>query len=113
MKSNVPPKLIHKHFREGGTGITNLDDADRPLFRAAINVYGDPTLVISDQPMPPMETGISLHQLRPHRDLEDFWRVVEYLRDAGYTPAEKGDAEHICANAFLFRRAGRVGGGEP
>jgi hypothetical protein len=43
--------LIFQSWTEGGTGITNFSREQEPIYREAINEYGDLNLVISEQPI--------------------------------------------------------------
>lgn len=85
-------EIIMRHWREGGTGITNLSD-DHEVIAEAIRRYGDPNLVIHDQAWGPAAKDCpgwkSLHWLnRPETgcNLSAFWAIVRELEKADSAP---------------------------
>lgn len=69
-------KIINRHWREGGTGVTNFSENERYLYEKVVRQYGAPDFVVTKDPMPPMSpsTGGALHYLGDKMDLSDFWK---------------------------------------
>ena len=86
MKGIRMATLIFKSWDSGGTGITNFDLTMIELFREAVRQYGDPNLVVSDQPMPPMTVGGSLHDTTKVgiRNISTFWKIYNDLETRGW-----------------------------
>jgi hypothetical protein len=63
-----------------------------PVFEHAVQVFGDPNLVLSSVPLvlpnPLVFDGGSLHCLDGRQDLSDFWRFVE-----SFKPVEPGELD--------------------
>jgi len=73
--------LIHALRSNGGTALTNFYDADLDVYEDAIKAYGDPDLIASNKPVPPMTKGCSLHFIGDSKkDLGDFWRIFNKLK---------------------------------
>lgn len=74
------------HFKEGGTGVTNFQIAERDIYQRAVDEYGDPTLFISDDIMVPEQwqpgTGMCLHHTK-HGDLSAFWKIFNRIKKEG------------------------------
>ncbi len=72
------------HLDEGGTGVTNFDPKEGPLYREAICRYGDSRLAVLEADfMDHSYTGLwSLHQIGggAWEVLPDFWPVFDALR---------------------------------
>jgi hypothetical protein len=81
--------IIMKHWTEGGTGVTNFQPDRLPIFREAVRRYGDPTLIVLDEAMPPAPKnyGGSLHCVAMRwsgmLDLSPFWCVYEEVANEG------------------------------
>jgi hypothetical protein len=75
---------IYGHFSNGGTGLTNFDKEELPLYEAAIAECGDPDFFISDEPMPgtPLRNSYSLHYKGSKEKLKYFWDIFYKLKKA-------------------------------
>lgn len=81
-------QLIHKHWTEGGTGVTNTDADQLPIYQEAVRRYGNRNghqLVMSDLSMSPKCGGLSLHDLsfldRTRKgSLDEFWAIFDRVR---------------------------------
>lgn len=83
--------LIMRHWSEGGTGVTNFDKPNLPIYLEAIRRYGDRNLIVVPAPfipshfatLPASETAylkekyFSLHRFHRVGDLGAFWRIFE------------------------------------
>ena len=89
--------LVHRHFSEGGTGITNLSQERRAHFEKVLKAYGDPNLVLSSESLDGHPGfGGSLHDVYGSRDLSDFWHFVEAFKaepDCPLRETESADRE--------------------
>lgn len=74
-----------EHFGCGGSGVTNFDVKQFPLYEEAVRRFGNPLLVVSQHPMPVhgryYDSMGSLHWLGlQRRDLSDFWQIFEAVK---------------------------------
>lgn len=82
--------INHRHWMDSvpGTAITNFDSCELLAYQKAIERYGKPFLVISDQPIHAPgryhnhgEGKYSLHDLRPGNCLlNDFWGIFSDVK---------------------------------
>lgn len=75
--------LGHKH--DGGTGITNFPEEQAAIYREAIRLHGDASLVVDERDYMGGHDGyFSLHDLSteraPYGDLSPFWRVYDLVK---------------------------------
>jgi hypothetical protein len=82
--------LVNLHWTSGGTGITNFDPKDWPIYQKAIEEYGDKRLFLSRKGMPPAIWLCSLHDLGGRRNLSDFWKVFDSARQSKGTDNQRG-----------------------
>lgn len=68
------------HWTQGGIGVTNFDDSQLPIYKAAVEQFGDPAVYISDIPMLPLTTGKALCATN-RSDLSAFWKVWNGIAD--------------------------------
>ncbi len=68
-------------WHNGGTFITNFHAHKLITFTTAVQLYGDPNLVVSDVAVYPAPStyGGSLHYLGGPCDLSNFWRLYEKI----------------------------------
>jgi len=77
-----------KHWTDGGTGVTNFEENEMPLYEKAIKRFGDTELVVSDKPIEakvPYKILLkmklcSFHNLKENHDLSDFWKVFKQVK---------------------------------
>ena len=74
-----------KHIHRGGTGVTNFDWRQQPLYEQAIKQFGDKDLSVG-VPMA-FVPGCGLLALHASsgkfpENMSDFWQIFEALRDA-------------------------------
>lgn len=74
-------RINFTHFLQGGTFVTNFSEVVRPVYVEAVRRFGDATLFVADKPSHHMHgPGGSLHMLKRHYDLSDFWRVFDQVK---------------------------------
>jgi hypothetical protein len=78
--------IISPHWTQGGSGITNFEPEDLPLYEAAIKEFGCPSLVLSDKPMDGKNYGFAMYSLHDLRrsvqslDISEFWKTFRRLQ---------------------------------
>ena len=96
-------KVIDLHWTKGGTGISNFHKEECPLFEKAIELYGNPRLLIVDRPFPGendymdrnmMETLYSLHYVGCFDNLSAFWKILQNISQ-GSSAAEDGEISTV------------------
>ena len=72
--------MNERHWRKGGTGITNFDKKEKPIYEKAISEYGDDNFFILDRPITGI-TGLSsycsLHCKEKMQTFSPFWRTFD------------------------------------
>ena len=69
-----PKNVLSAHWTDGGTGLTNFDPEDLPIYQEAIRRHGSKNFFISNHPMLGFlkTSGMSLHR-HETGDASDFW----------------------------------------
>jgi len=83
--------LTDKHFREGGTHITNFSEQKRAVYAETVQRFGDKRFVVSDNPTHHMSgPGGALHWVGgfPAPDFSPFWRLFEAVSELAAANAE-------------------------
>lgn len=70
-----------KHWRAGGTGITNFDADELPLYRAAVSKFNDPDMRIIQGEIAgsAAPADYSLHDFKRRKRLDVFWAVFNQV----------------------------------
>jgi len=75
-------KFIDSHFLDGGTGVTNFEMKELPIYEEACKLFGNP-LVKVGPPIRPLahrpQDYRALHVFWGTGDLSAFWRIFERL----------------------------------
>ena len=76
-------KTNMKHWKQGGTGITNFDEEERELYEAAVKEFGCPHLKITPYQLEGERLhggGYSLHDHIKRKNLAVFWSVFRRVK---------------------------------
>lgn len=77
-------KIINNHWTAGGTGLTNFNKKDLPLYRATILIVGDQRLKILKKPFENtlLEGYYSLHFCANQtKDASHFWDTFRKVKE--------------------------------
>jgi hypothetical protein len=80
--------LIMVGWTDGGTGITNFDPKELPLYEAALEETKDEDLILVSRPFGRfcIPSDYSLHFKRGReKDLSDFWKVFDRIQQQKLT----------------------------
>jgi len=74
-------KIINSHWMRGGTGLTNFDKADLPLYKATIAIVGDKRFKIA-KAFGASTVAHSLHFCAPlKKDASHFWDTFRKVKE--------------------------------
>lgn len=77
-------QLIHRHWLNGGTVVTNFTIKNLSMYKKAVELYGDARTVIHQRAFDIsgrlVKNHWSLHNMNPGSDLSDFWKVYNKVR---------------------------------
>jgi hypothetical protein len=89
---------INNHWTRGGTGVTNFDIKELPVYEEAVRQFNDPNMVISYKALPPLDHNsnyCSLHYTTLSGfgiDLSPFWSLFTQLKASGFCVAARVDS---------------------
>ena len=103
-------QIVNHHWSDGGTGITNFEADEWPVYLQAVKEYGDKDLILVSNPMPPMRNNGAgaLHRMnRPfNSDLSAFWEIHRRIQKELSKPIS--EPEHRASNCVKLSDNGYV-----